>query len=517
MSAFTFTLAFPSCILAGTTAPASSPADPLDPPLGVFADEWFAVMMAGKKCGRMHTRMQRIKGPDGDLIESWSKMQITVLRGTAEISVALDSRTIETLDGRPQSFRRVMYLGKQPVISEGTIRDGQVSITTTQLGMPATPQTHGYPEGALMEWGAFREQIRQGLAPGTRYEMLLYDPTVAPDKGCRTTIEVVGPDVVDLFGRKVNATKVRQVTRLPSLLGGPTEQESTVWLTDAATAVRMETPLLDFRIDIIACPKTVAMAPNDPAELMLETLVPLAKPLHPESARKITYRIRLKKAADEIPLPSFPETAMQQILAADPRRITLAVTRRSALADRSAEKLSDEDRRRYLTPSAAANFKDPKVAELARQVGGAEKDPWKLADKLSRFVCEYITGKNLSVGFATASEVARSREGDCTEHGVLLAALARYHGIPSRVATGLVYTNHFEGRSNVLVGHLWTQLWIDGQWVDIDPTLHQHTDVDPSHIVMAIGAINDDGFADLVAATWLSLGRFAVDVVEVEP
>ena len=40
---------------------------------------------------------------------------------------------------------------------------------------------------------------------------------------------------------------------------------------------------------------------------------------------------------------------------------------------------------------------------------------------------------------ATAAEVARSREGDCTEHAVLLAALARARGIPARVAMGLVY------------------------------------------------------------------------------
>jgi transglutaminase-like putative cysteine protease len=162
------------------------------------------------------------------------------------------------------------------------------------------------------------------------------------------------------------------------------------------------------------------------------------------------------------------------------------------------------------------NYTDPKVAELAKQAAGDETDPRKLADKLSRFVSSHVLKKNLSVGFATASEVARSREGDCTEHGVLLAALGRANGIPSRIVTGLVYTDDFGGKSNVLVGHLWTQFWIAGRWLDVDAALGQHTDVDPTHIAMSVGSAGDDGFADLVASTWLSLGKLSITVEQTE-
>ena len=154
--------------------------------------------------------------------------------------------------------------------------------------------------------------------------------------------------------------------------------------------------------------------------------------------------------------------------------------------------------------------------ELAHKAAGAEKDPRKLAERLCRFVSEYVLTKSLSVGFATASEVARSREGDCTEHGLLLAALGRAKGIPTRIVTGLVYAEEFAGQRHVLGGHLWTQFWIDGSWVDLDAAYGQ-VDVDPTHIAMGLSAAGDEGLADLVTTTWLGLGKLAISVVNIEP
>ena len=82
-----------------------------------------------------------------------------------------------------------------------------------------------------------------------------------------------------------------------------------------------------------------------------------------------------------------------------------------------------------------------------------------------------MTTKNYGVGFATASEVARKKAGDCTEHSVLLAAMGRALGIPSRVVTGLVYADEFEDQKDVLVYHMWTQFYIDDQWVNLDSAL----------------------------------------------
>ena len=68
---------------------------------------------------------------------------------------------------------------------------------------------------------------------------------------------------------------------------------------------------------------------------------------------------------------------------------------------------------------------------------------------------------------ATASEVAESLSGDCTEHAVLLAAMLRARQIPSRVVVGLVYAEKLEAFG----GHMWTEAYLDGHWLPLDATL----------------------------------------------
>ena len=60
------------------------------------------------------------------------------------------------------------------------------------------------------------------------------------------------------------------------------------------------------------------------------------------------------------------------------------------------------------------------------------------------------------------------REGDCTEHAVFLAALARARGIPARVAIGLVYV----GRLQAFGYHMWTEVYVDKRWIPVDATLN---------------------------------------------
>jgi len=279
----------------------------------------------------------------------------------------------------------------------------------------------------------------------------------------------------------------------------------------------MRMTVMDIPIELLACSRAVATADNDPAELTLNMLVQLNRSIDTKTARKVTYRIGIEPGEEQIKMPEFPETSIQKVTAKNDENVTLVVTRPSAREGRkTGGELSAKDREEYLSASSSINWKDEEVRKLADEAAGDEKDPRKLGEKLTAFVSRFIRSKNLSVGFATASEVARSREGDCSEHGILLAALGRAKGIPTRVVTGLVYADGgFGGQQRVLVGHMWSQFWIDGEWVDLDAALRQ-TDVDPTHITMSVSASGDSGLADMVTSTWLSLGRLRIEVTEAE-
>ncbi|HOA75636.1 MAG TPA: transglutaminase family protein [Phycisphaerae bacterium] len=496
-----------------------------NPPEGLFSDEWYVLLLDGNKSGHMHATMERRSRDGEDIIVVKTSMQLVVGRTDTQISISFDQSSEETLDGKPLRFEHRMQLGKLPMTTRGRIRNGKVTITTYQFGLPTGTKTHNLPDGALMAWGTYREQIKKGLQPGLKYELSVYEPSIAPDRLTRTTMEVFEPEELDLFGRKVIAYRTRQTAHLKnSFTGSETGVETITWMTDAGTAVKMQmsVPPIDMPFEVIACTKAVALAPNEPAELMLGTLIPAGRELD-SSARSITYRL-ISKGSGESKLV-LPETAMQKIIENNNGAVTLKLTRQSArratpspmtnAADAGNAALTDEDLKPYLEPSADLNYKDPVVAELAKKAAGGEKDPWKLTERLCNFVHEYIETKNLSVGFASASEVARSKEGDCTEHGILLAALGRACGIPTRIVTGIVYTDEFSGRRDVFVGHLWTQFYLDGEWVDVDSAFGQ-TDVDPTHIALGVSAAGDSGLADLVTSGWLGLSKVGLKVLEVE-
>jgi hypothetical protein len=136
-------------------------------------------------------------------------------------------------------------------------------------------------------------------------------------------------------------------------------------------------------------------------------------------------------------------------------------------------------------------------------------------------VYSYIDEKSLDVGFATASEVARTQQGDCTEHAVLLAAILRARGIPSRVVSGLIYVDEFVGERGIFGFHMWTQALLPDEqgverWVDLDATLPSN-DFDAAHIGVAVSTLGGADRVNTMAAVAPLLGTLTIEVDEAVP
>ncbi len=105
---------------------------------------------------------------------------------------------------------------------------------------------------------------------------------------------------------------------------------------------------------------------------------------------------------------------------------------------------------------------DPRLEDLlagARREG--RLDPARLSDRVFRAIWK----KSTRFGFAGLREVLDSREGDCTEHAVLLVGLLRRAGYPARLAYGFVLMEE-----DGFVGHAWTEAFLDGRWQWLDPS-----------------------------------------------
>jgi hypothetical protein len=140
---------------------------------------------------------------------------------------------------------------------------------------------------------------------------------------------------------------------------------------------------------------------------------------------------------------------------------------------------TEAERARALAPNywiAADN--DNIQAQVKTLLGGnnaVNNIPEAMA-ALTRFVSLHMNRQPDYSGYATAAEAFASRNGDCTEHALLLAAMARASGIPARVAVGMVYSNErFLGRKYIFVPHAWVQIWDGERWQSYDSGLGDFT------------------------------------------
>jgi transglutaminase-like putative cysteine protease len=170
----------------------------------------------------------------------------------------------------------------------------------------------------------------------------------------------------------------------------------------------------------------------------------------------------------------------------------------------------------YLKASAMLDTRDEEIIKLAGAIDLTGLDAPAAAERVRRFVHKYIKAKDMSVGFATASEVCRTRTGDCTEHAVLLAALLRAKGVPARVVSGLIYIDEFAGKKNVFGYHMWSQALVDGQWVNLDATLGEGTPYDAAHITLSVSSLNEGEVQNFLVATAPLIGKLNIEVVKVE-
>ena len=500
-------------VSAMTTACAlAAPIDPKNPPQGRFSDEWAEVYMAGGKVGYAHTTMNR----DGDLITTGATFHMVLGRAEQPVKIGMTQHTSETLAGVPVTFGSEMDMSVMKSATKGTIKDGKVTIVTSQYGMDQT-QTFDFPAGAMMTWGTNRESMLRGFKSGTKYTLLVYAPELRLD-GSVNAVTTIGEWEELRLGAKV--TKGQKVTVALESPVGSFEMAS--WVDADGVPIKAKVPIPGMGdIEMITTDQATALRDFVPQEFFTTSTIPAKRKIDRAAARRIKYRLTAKSAGIE--LGDLPTTEMQSVVGKNDKSVDLVVARVAHVrktpspsqGEGRGEGQLDPSMAEYLEGNLMINTADPKLIELAKQAAGGEKEPFALADKLRRFVTNYVENKSLNIGFATASEVARTKEGDCSEHGVLLAALGRLNGLPSRVVVGLAYVPIFGNQDDIFGYHLWTQFFIDGRWIDVDAALRE-TDVSPARIAFAVSSLKNAGLADLSLPLITKLGAIDIDILEVE-
>ncbi len=460
--------------------------------------EYYAILMDGKKIGHV-VETRRIK--DG-VVTTTEDMTMTLARGSIAITVTMLEKSIETTKGKPIAFEVVQDISGMSQKTTGKIVGGeQAKVVTEAMGMKQE-RTISFPDGALMAEGLRLLERQKGLKEGTSYEATVFSPALS----MAVKVEVsVGPRTeIDLFGRIVKLTEVTTTMKIPT--GSTT---STSYVDDSYRALKTLLPTMGMNLEIIACDKQFALSSDDVVDFLDKML--LASPVQLKNIKSLTSATYVLVPAKDAK-PKIPSGDNQTAKTLANGRISVEVKPAKAAGKvKFPYKGNKQELLKALESTQYLQSDNEQVVKLARDAVGNSSDAAEAARKIESFVDGYITEKNLSVGYASAAEVALSRQGDCTEHAVLTAAMCRAVGIPARVVFGLVYVDEFLDRKHVFGGHAWTEARIGDKWIGLDAT-RSPSGYGAGHIILATGSGSPADFFGMVN----TLGYFKIARIDLK-
>jgi hypothetical protein len=425
--------------------------------------DWMTVLLGGRKVGYLEIERERQDG----VLTTTQTLALDLSRAGKPMHLGNMSRSVEGPDGQPLGFSARTRMSSMDSTVDGHADGTGHYLVTTTVGGQTRTSLMDWPSGALLAEGQRLAAVAAGRAAGGSYRLREFDPSSQQVVDVR--VDILGDETVALPGGAMRLSHQRQTL---ALVHG--HQLLDLWVDDRGIARKGLMSLLGQTLEMLACDRTCALAPNQPVD-MLRTATVESPRLLPAYVRSMPMRYRIHVSGG-IGQP-FIDTDEQRVtaLGGDDWMIDVGNARPGRQAP---PQPSDREPNAWLQSDA------PAIRRLAiKAVGGAHNDLQRMR-RLREFVSDYISAHGLDVGYASALEVLDSRQGDCTEYAVLLAAMARAQGIPARVVSGMVYADRFAGASRQFIPHEWVQAWVEGRWQSFDAALRHF---DSTHLALSSG------------------------------
>jgi hypothetical protein len=487
---------------AASTAPAA--AVPALSSAGETRETWDVVTIQGARVGYIQTRVTRGQYQGRPAVRVEGVHHLVIMRAGDPSTQEIRFVSLETPAGKLIQFQTETQFGPAPMRTAGRVEGDRLVLETASVGKT---------ENSVIPWpaecgGLYAMELslqREPMQPGQTRTLRSLLPGLNVPVTSNLTAQRY--ESVTLLSGSYELLRIDTQVQFPD----GTKLPGTVWVDRTGEMLKNFSELLN--LETFRATKAQALDQKDVGryDLMARLSIPLAKPMAlGHAAKRVRYRLTLE---GKDPAAVFVSGPSQQLRSLDAHTAELTVTALRPGAGPAA--LTPADRQAHmddLRPSNYLQTEDPVVVAMAKEASaGAAADPWSVAVALERYVRQNITRKDFSQAFATAAEVARSRNGDCTEHALLLAALARVCGIPARVAVGLVYVEP----SAAFGYHMWTEVYVAGVWIPADATLGRGG-IGAAHLKLANSNLRTgDAFASFLPVLNV-MGRLKIEVLREE-
>jgi hypothetical protein len=448
-------------------------------------ESWDAIYIGAEKVGHTHVKVAPVKDSRGrELLRVQVNTVLSFKRGQDRVNMEVRYGTIETKEGSVLRLDTRTLAGREELRTYGDVIDGKMTLIL---------EGGGQRQEMVLDWGpdvrgpyaAELSLSRQPIKPGEKRDVRTFIPDL--NRICTTHLEAIDKEPVALGGR-VTRTLLRVEQTVSDSNGQPLpELTSSLWIDDSGQILKSSTALLGG-MESYRTTKAGAMAPNGRFDLLAATIIRTPRPFPDANrTRDVVYNVSLKEGDLASVFPNDQRQTLRPGTSKSSGRLEVK-TDGPTTGTLEPNPPGEE----YLRPNPLVNSDDPTVVAYMKRAVGPAADPWQRAVAIQDWVFKNMRRKNFGNAFAGAKEVARSLEGDCSEHGVLTAAMCRAAGIPCRVVIGLVYAPDQGGFGP----HLWNEVFVNGRWVAIDATFNQ-SEVDATHLKLAQSSL--DGVAPFEA------------------
>lgn len=459
-------------------------------------EHWYGVTIDGAKSGWA----KEVVEVEDNLLRTTKTQEMTLSRGGMVISIKITSEFIETNEGVPITVKSIQEAMGQSSETRWVFKKDNIEMTSIAGGKPIL-KSIDLPDTEWLTPQSVRRLFVSKLKDGV--DEITYQ-TMSPELGPKVVtilMTKLGEEERDILGQSKSVTSWETTNDIMPMVGIETYAADGLGVES-----KMNAGIGVFRSTIMS--QHEALSPlNEIPELMVSLFVEPNVPIQNDASQKtLTLKVKTRDGSKL----SLPTTGAQRATQLEDGSVLLEI---NLDAPSSATQVELQNAA-YLAASALCDGTDEAVAAIAMQAIQHLPDDASDLEKaltLRQKVFDYIEDKGMSTAFASASQTARDKKGDCSEHGVLLCGLLRAVGIPSRGVMGMVYALEIRPPNGVFAWHMWSQALVDGRWIDLDATLLVPYNV--GHVATTTTSLADDTFAAEMGSLITTIGNLEVEVV----
>ena len=419
-------------------------------------ETWMNILQNKHKIGFSHSTFS--PEDNGYKLQETTFMRINTMGMVQNINLRTQGQL--NADFSLAEFDFEINSGRFSFTVNGNVSDDVLTVRTTSAGASRKFDIRIKKRPYLMA-GITAAIASTKLDTGDKYTFRIFDPATMGQ--APVIVEVIGKEDIQIMGANQIATKV-----ILNFKGA----NQIAWIGENGDVLK-EKGILGIHLEKTTRNDALEGLDLRPSEDLTRTASVASNVMLANPEQLSTLKVQISGVANErVQLEGGRQTFENNVLTIQKESLANLLDAIDPSNLETLEKI-------FLRPEPFIQSDDQKITMLAREIVGNQTKPLEKTRKLVDWVHQHIQ-KRPVLSLPDALSTLEHRVGDCNEHAVLLAALARAAGIPCRVEAGLVYLKER------FYYHAWNLVYL-GRWVTVDSLLGQ-LPADVSHIRLVTGS-----------------------------